>query len=515
MGVTQGLHRVVQQTPELPATIFQGRVRTWAESADRVARLAGALRAIGVQRGDRVAMLALNSDRYHEYLFAVPWAGAVLNPVNTRWSPAEITYSLNDSESRVLIVDDTFSELASTLKTDCPDLVAVIHCGESPCPQGMFDYEELIASHDPVDDAYLTGSDLAGIFYTGGTTGSPKGVMLSHAGLLTSALGFTAHGGTITPSGTSLHAAPMFHLADIGAWMSRNCSGGTHAIVPMFEPTAVADAIVRYKVTDVLLVPTMIQMLVDSAATRDWDFSSIHHLVYGASPISETLLDRIAKAMPTVKLVQAYGMTELSPVATVLDSESHRNAGLRRSAGRAAPHAHVRIVDENGREVRRGTIGEVVVRGDHVMLGYWNRPEETKRALVGGWMHTGDGAYMDECGYVFVVDRLKDMIVSGGENVYSAEVENALAKHPAVAGCAVIGVPDQDWGERVHALVVPTEGANVSADELRAHCKAVIAGYKAPRSIEFVDHLPISGAGKILKHDLRARYWPAGDRAVH
>ncbi|HJT92584.1 MAG TPA: AMP-binding protein, partial [Mycobacterium sp.] len=160
MGVTQGLHRVVQQTPELPATIFQGRVRTWAESADRVARLAGALRAIGVQRGDRVAMLALNSDRYHEYLFAVPWAGAVLNPVNTRWSPAEITYSLNDSESRVLIVDDTFSELASTLKTDCPDLVAVIHCGESPCPRGMFDYEELIASHDPVDDAYLTGSDL-------------------------------------------------------------------------------------------------------------------------------------------------------------------------------------------------------------------------------------------------------------------------------------------------------------------------------------------------------------------
>lgn len=515
MGITQGLHRAVQQTPALPATICRGRVRTWAQSADRVARLAGALRAIGVQSGDRVAMLALNSDNYHEHFFAVPWADAVLNPVNTRWSRAEIAYSLNDSQTRVLIVDDAFSEIALTLRDECPDLTAVIQCGDAPLSRDLLSYEQLIAGHEPVDDAYRGGDDLAGIFYTGGTTGSPKGVMLSHANLLTSALGFTAHGNTITRGGVSLHVAPMFHLADIGGWISRNCVGGTHVLVPVFEPAAVVEAISRYRVTDALLVPTMLQMLLDSPAARDADLSSVQHLVYGASPISESLLDRVEKAMPAVNLVQAYGMTELSPVATVLDGEGHHNPTLRRSAGRAAAHALVRIVDESDNEVPLGTIGEVVVRGGNVMLGYWNRPEDTGNALRGGWMHTGDGAYMDECGYVFIADRLKDMIVSGGENVYSAEVENALAKHPAVAACAVIGVPDERWGERVHAVVVPAEGANVTADELREHCKTIIAGYKTPRSIEFVDELPLSGAGKVLKRDLRAKYWPTGDRAVH
>ena len=514
MGVTQGLHRAVQQTPALPATIYRGRVRTWAQCADRVARLAAALRAIGVQRGDRVAMLALNSDHYHDYFFAVPWAGAVLNPVNTRWSPAEIAYSLIDSQTRVLIVDDEFSAIAQTLRKECPDLTAVIHCGDAPVPRDFLSIEQLIASHEPVGDAYRGGDDLAGVFYTGGTTGSPKGVMLSHSALLTSALGFTAHGDTITRSGISLHAAPMFHLADIGAWMSRNCVGGTHVIVPTFEPASVVEAISRYRVTDLLLVPTMIHMLVDSAAARAADLSSVQHLVYGGSPISEAILDRVEKVMPTVNLVQAYGMTELSPVITVLDAASHQNPRLRRSAGRAAPHAQVRIVDESDTEVPLGVIGEVVVRGGHVMLGYWNRPEETARALCRGWLHTGDGAYMDECGYVFIVDRLKDMIVSGGENVYSAEVENALAKHPAVAACAVIGVPDDRWGERVHAVVVPAAGASAAAVELREYCKTVIAGYMAPRSIEFVDQLPLSGAGKVLKRDLRAKYWPAGGRAV-
>ena len=514
MGLTQGLHRAVQQNPALPATIYRGRVRTWSHCADRVARLAGALLAIGVHSGDRVAMLAWNSDNYHEHFFAVPWADAVLNPVNTRWSPTEVAYSLNDSQTRVLIVDDAFSEIAPTLRRECPDLVAVIYCGDGPVPPDMLSYEQVIASHEPVDDAYRAGDDLAGIFYTGGTTGSPKGVMLSHANLVTSALGFTACGNTITPGGISLHVAPMFHLAAFGGWISRNCAGGTHVILPTFEPAAIVEAISEYRVTDVLLVPTMVQMLLDSPAARDADLSSVQHLVYGASPISETLLDRVEKAMPEVNLVQSYGMTETSPVSTVLDSESHRDPRLRRSAGRAAPHALVRIVDEDDNDVEPGTVGEIAVRGGHVMLGYWNRPEDTARALDGGWMHTGDGAYMDECGYVFIADRLKDMIVSGGENVYSAEVENALAKHPAVAACAVIGVPDDRWGERVHAVVVLGDGSGATVDELREHCKTFIAGYKAPRSVDFVDQLPMSGAGKVLKRDLRAKYWPADGRAV-
>jgi acyl-CoA synthetase (AMP-forming)/AMP-acid ligase II len=208
-------------------------------------------------------------------------------------------------------------------------------------------------------------------------------------------------------------------------------------------------------------------------------------------------------------------MTELAPVATMLSPAAHTDPVLRRSAGRAAPHAEVRIVDADDNEVPRGDVGEIVVRGQHVMLGYWNKPEETAAAVIDGWMHTGDGGRMDENGYVFIVDRIKDMIVSGGENVYSAEVENAVAQHAAVAACAVIGVPDDEWGERVHAVVVLKPGATVTPEELREHTKALIAGYKAPRSAEFVDALPVSGAGKVLKRELRARYWTEGDRGVN
>ena len=515
MYITQALHRAVQQAPDLPATIFGERTRTWAECGDRVARFAAALRGLGVASGDRVGILALNSDRYHEYLLVVPWADAVLNPANIRWSPAEIAYSLRDSGTRVLLVDDAFAPMVAALRGACPELTTVIHCGDGPTPGDMASFEDLVAAHEPVEDAYRGGDALAGIFYTGGTTGSPKGVMLSHANILTSALGSTANGSFLTPHGRLLHAAPMFHLADLAAWVARCLVGGTHVIVPMFEPSAVVAAIQEHGVHDALLVPVMIQMLADSPAAQEADLSSMRQVLYGASPISEAVLERAAKVLPTAEFTQAYGMTELSPVATLLDPADHADPVRRRSAGRAAPHAQVRIVDADDTEVPRGTVGEVVVRGGHVMLGYWNKPDETAAALRGGWMHTGDGAYMDDDGYVYVVDRLKDMIVSGGENVYSAEVENALAQHPAVAACAVIGVPDDEWGERVHAVVVLQPGAVLTADELRAHVKTLIAGYKAPRSAEFVDALPVSGAGKILKRELRAKHWPVGGRAVH
>ncbi|MFE3060400.1 long-chain fatty acid--CoA ligase [Nocardia sp. NPDC059239] len=514
MYLTQGLHRAVQHNPDGVMTVHGERIRTFREVADRVARLAGALRGLGVTSGDRVAMLALNSDRYSEYLLAVPWADAVVNPVNVRWSTAEIVYSFVDSGTTVLFIDDTFAPLLPAIRQQYRGLIAVVHCGDGPAPEGTLPYEELIATTAPIEDARRGGDQLAGLFYTGGTTGFPKGVMLSHHNLFTSALGSIASGYLFKPGGTYLHAAPMFHLADLAGWLAQVLQGGTHVIIPAFEPVATLNAIQAHRVTDTLLVPVMIQLLIDHPAAADYDLSSLECIMYGASPIAQSVLERAMKVFPGAGLTQAYGMTEVAPVATLLGPADH-TVGLLRSAGRSAPHAEVRILDADGAEVPRGTVGEITVRGDHVMLGYWNKPEETDAVIRDGAMHTGDGGYMDEHGYVFVVDRIKDMIVSGGENVYSAEVENAVAAHPKVASCAVIGVPDEEWGERVHAVIVCVSGTTVTMDEIREHTKTLIAGYKAPRSIEVVDELPVSGAGKILKRELRKQYWGHTDRQVH
>jgi len=515
MHLTQALHRSVQQSPDRVATIFGDRVRTYAEQADRVTRLAGALRDLGVRDGERVAILSLNSDRYAELLFAVPWANGILNPVNIRWSPPEIVYSLVESETSILFVDDAFAAAVPAIRDGHAGLTTVVHMGDEPTPDGMLAYETLVEEATPVDDARRGGDEIAGLFYTGGTTGFPKGVMLTHAAMLTSALGSQATTPIVIPGGQLLHAAPMFHLADLAAWTAQSMVGGTHVIVPMFEPKAVLTAIETHKVTNALLVPTMIQMLVDHPDTPDHDLTSMRAILYGASPITESLLERAMKTFPQADFVQAYGMTELAPVATLLTGEDHRTGLRLRSAGRAAAHSEVRVVDADDNEVPRGTVGEVTVRGGHVMRGYWNKQAETDEALRGGWMHTGDGAYMDDEGYIFIVDRIKDMIISGGENIYSAEVENAVAQHPAVAACAVIGVPDDEWGERVHAVVVLKPGATVTPEELREHAKTLIAGYKAPRTAEFVDALPVSGAGKVLKRELRAPYWEDGNRGVN
>jgi len=509
--MTAALHRMVQQAPDEPLTVFGDRVRTVAESADRVARLAGALGSLGVSRDDRVGILALNSDRYHEYLLGVPWADAMVTPLNIRWSPAELRYALRESGTRVLFVDDAFADLVPELRAG---LSTVVFMGDGRTPPGMLDYETLIAGAEARPDARRGGDAPYGVFYTGGTSGNPKGVLLSHTNLTTSALGSLATRALVEPGGRLLHAAPMFHLADIAVWTAGMLVGCTHVIVPVFTPPAVLAAITEYQVTATLLVPAMIQLLLDSPDLADHDLTSVRTFTYAGSPISEALLDRARKAFPAAGFTQAYGMTELAPVATLLSTEDHHYPALRRSAGRAAPHAEVRVVDVDGNEVPRGTVGEVVVRGDNVMLGYWNQPEATAAAVRDGWMHTGDGGYLDDRGYVFIVDRLKDMIVSGGENVYSAEVENALAKHPSVASCAVIGVPDEQWGERVHAVVVRRDDTTTE-DELREHCREHIAGYKVPRSVEFTDALPLSGAGKILKRELRRQYWGDGERQVH
>lgn len=518
MYLTQALHRAVQQKPGHIAVRFGDRQQTFRQFADRVARLAGALQGLGMQHGDRVAMLALNSDRYLEYQMGVPWGGGVLNPCNTRWSASEILYSLNDSGSTILIVDETFRALAETIRGDAAALREVIYCGEGDVPAGMHGYEALLAKAQPLDDAVRRDEDLAGIFYTGGTTGFPKGVMLSHGNLVSSGLALRAEG-MATPGGTYLHAAPMFHLADMGLAMPHWIEGNTHSVIAAFSPELVLDTLERDRVTHLLLVPTMIQMLVDHPAMRQpRDLSALHTIIYGASPISEAVLERAMTALPGVSFVQAYGMTELSPLATIVPSSYHapeaRELGKSRSAGRASYCTEVRIVDPEDREVPRGTVGEVIVRGPNVMQGYWNKPEQTAEALRNGWMHTGDGGYMDNDGFIFIVDRLKDMIISGGENVYSAEVENAIAMHSAVAACAVIGIPNAAWGEAVHAVVVCKPDASVTAQELIAHCKTLIAGYKCPRSVHFRDSLPLSGAGKILKTELRKPYWDSQIRKV-
>jgi len=382
----------------------------------------------------------------------------------------------------------------------------------------MENYEALIARSAPVPDVMRKGEDLAGIFYTGGTTGRSKGVMLSHRNLMANALNALGEG-MFQASAVYLHAAPMFHLANGAAMYSLLLSGGSNVIVQSFTPEGVMSVIQSESVTDVLLVPTMIQMLVDHPALGSYDLSSLKEITYGASPISEAVLDRTTAALPKIRLTQAYGMTELSPIATILHWNEHiddgRAKGRHRGAGRATLGCEVRIVDADDKPVATGVVGEIAVRGDVVMMGYWERPEETAKAVIDGWMHTGDGGYMDKDGFIYVVDRVKDMIISGGENVYSVEVENAIAKHPAVAQCAVIGIPSAQWGEQVHAVVVTKSGAALTEDELIAFCKTLIAGYKCPRSADISETpLPLSGAGKILKRELRRPFWEEQTRQV-
>ena len=517
MNITHGLRRALQVNAEGLATVFGNRRRTWREIGERVPRLAAGLRLLGANPGDRVAILSLNSDRYLELYLATAWAGAVIVPLNIRWSPLENEDAMRDCRANVLFVDKAFASTGAALAKSIPGL-KLIYADEGDVPAAMESYETLLVRSEPIPDAMCSAADLAGIFYTGGTTGRSKGVMLSHGNLMVNALNALGEG-LFQSSAIYLHAAPMFHLANGAAMYSLLLSGGSNIMIQGFTPEGVMAAIQSERVTDALLVPTMIQMLVDHPAIGSYDLSSLKHVIYGASPISEAVLGRAMAALPNAEFTQAYGMTELAPIATLLHWKEHigegRAKGRHRAAGRATLGCEVRIVDADDQPVPNGTVGEIVVRGDNVMMGYWERPEETVKAVIDGWMHTGDGGYMDEDGFVYVVDRVKDMIISGGENVYSVEVENAITQHPAVAQCAVIGIPDERWGELVHAVVVTKPGAKLSANELIEFCKTLIAGYKCPRSVEISETpLPLSGAGKVLKRDLRKPFWENRERRV-
>ncbi len=501
------------------ASNFQDRRHDWSQFAARISRLAAGLRGIGVSTGDRVAMLGLNSDRYLEYFFAVPWAGGVFVPINTRLAPPEVVHWMNDSGATVLLIDDNFTAMLPKIQGQLEALKTVVHVGDGAPPEGMLSFEGLIdgaAEMEPLDTG---GDEMAGLFYTGGTTGRSKGVMLSHRNLVLNALQFAGEVGFNSAS-HYLHAPPMFHLANGAATFAVTSMAGASTIIPSFTPLDTLQAIQDNKINIALLVPTMINMTVNHADVGDYDLSSLKDVLFGASPMPDAVLKTALEVIPNAQFHHVYGQTEAAPVMTALPAnrmvEAGPLAGKIKSAGLAIPGTEIIIVDEDDNEVPRGTVGEICGRGENVMLGYWNQPELTAETLRNGWLHTGDGGYMDEDGFVYIVDRVKDMIISGGENVYSAEVEDAVHQHASVVECAVIGVPHEKWGEQVHAIVRLTEGAELDEAGLIAHCHDWIANYKCPRSVSFtVEPLPLSGAGKILKAELRKPYWQGHEKQVN
>jgi long-chain acyl-CoA synthetase len=508
MGLSYLLRRAVQIRPDHTALIFGNRRQSWKEIHQRVIRLAGGLKALGIGPDDRVAAIMDNSDRYTETLMATPWVGGVIVGLNVRWSAGELRDALKEAGPKVLLLDDSSLKTGAALAAELG--IQVIFAGDGPCPAGMSDYHQLIQSSAPAEDVGRTGGDLFTINYTGGTTGRSKGVMLSHANSVACGIASLADG-LFTENAVYLTAMPMFHTGGIWPWVSCMSSGATTLLLPGFDAEDVLKAIQTERVTESLLVPTMIQRLIEHPKFSDYDVSSFTQILYGASPITASLLDRALEALPHTRFIQCYGMTELSPLAAVLRHEfllgAWREKGRHRAAGRAIPGVEIDICDEDDKPVARRTVGQILMRGPNLMLGYWNWPEETEKALKGGWMHTGDGGFMDEDGFIYVVDRVKDMIISGGENIYSVEVENIIAQHPAVQSCAVIGIPHEEWIETVHAIIVPHAGVAVEAAEIIAHCRARIAHYKCPRSVEFrIEPLPLSAAGKVLKRELRAEF---------
>ncbi|HET7735910.1 MAG TPA: AMP-binding protein [Nocardioidaceae bacterium] len=503
MYLTQSLHRRAQGMPEAPWTVSGDRVLGNRDAIDRISRIAGGLKELGVASDAHVAVLDLNTDFFFQASAAIAWADGVIVPVNYRWSVKEIAYSLIDSRVEAMFVGDHHLPLVGEIIAAVPSLRVVIHAGDDVSPAGLIPLADLLDAA-PVADAHRDGAKALGTFYTGGTTGLPKGVVLSHRSVLTSCTATIAQAG-YPRGGAALLAAPAFHMAGFSSWILSLLQD--QAAVPQaeFVPRDVLASIERSGVTQTTLVPTMLQMLVDHPEVGDFDLSSLEMIVYGASPISTALLDRAKVVFPNCRFTQNYGMTELSPVATVLRDEDHTHPEHRKSAGRPLIAVLVKVVDGDDNEVPPGSVGEIVVSGDTVMTEYLNKPEETSKALVDGRMHTGDSGFLDEDGYLHVVDRIKDMIISGGENVYSIEVENVVARFPGVTMCAVIGLPDEKWGERVHAIVQLTDGASITIEKLRDFCKAEIAGYKAPASVEVVESWPMSAAGKILKRELRAQ----------
>jgi long-chain acyl-CoA synthetase len=499
-----------QSRPDVVAIRCGPRTLTYAELDDRSNRLAQALLGAGVKAGDRVAHLDRTAPEIVELLFAASKIGAVTVPLNWRLATAELEKIVADAGCNVMIAGPAYREATRQIAAEVPQRLEVVDTGD--------EYEQRLEVHPPTDPGHSgAASDVAVQMYTSGTTGLPKGVLTTQRNLAAAYL--SADLWAFDSLSVSLTPLPMFHIGGIGWAYLGLVSGGTTILVSEFDAAQVLDLLEHERVTNAVFVPTILQMLAAVPGAAERDYSSLRSIAYGASPITTPVL-RAALRTFRCPLFGVYGLTETTGGVVQLHPEDHDAEGPRqhllRSAGRPLPWVEMRIVDPiSGGDCVAGEVGEVWFRAPNVMAGYFGRTTETAAALMpDGWLRTGDGGYRDDEGFLFLTDRIKDMIVSGGENIYPAEVEEVLSQHPAVADAAVIGAPDERWGETVKAIVVRAPGSSVDADELVAFARERLAGYKLPRSVDFVSELPRSPAGKVLKRELRARYAAPGALAA-
>lgn len=485
------LNRALRVASAKHAAVLGQQSMTFGDFGTRCRKIAGALSGLGVDLGDRVAVLGPNSVKYLELYVGAPCAGRVVMPLNTRLAGPELEYQLRDAEAALVV-------------TEGP-----LPCGEVAGMQvlSMKEWDALVdASPEEELGRGVVPEALAGLFYTGGTTGASKGVMLSHRNLLANTQNMLI-AAALSPDDRYLIAAPLFHAAGSIAVLPCLWLGATQLVLPAFDPGNMLDIIASESVTVTLGVPTMVAALNDEQARQPRDTSSVRMLFYGGSPIPTEVVRGATRTFPNAELCNLYGATELAPLATILrHHERCIDDSKAKSAGQPVLGVDCRIADDEANELPIGEVGNVVVRGPNVMMGYWRKEEQTAAVMRADWYVTGDLGRADAESNIYLVDRAKDMMVTGGENVYSTEVEEALYSHPKVLETTVFGIPDDKWGETIHAVVVPRE--SVTADELIEHCRARIAGYKVPRSIEFRDtELPKSGPGKVLKRELRKPYW--------
>jgi acyl-CoA synthetase (AMP-forming)/AMP-acid ligase II len=519
MPLNELLPKAVKLYPDREAVVC-GKVRmSYREFGERVWRLCRGLSFLGLGRKDRVAILHENCHVFIETYFAAAHLGLILVPLNFRLAAKELAVILKDSGSRVLIAHERFRDRAAHLPAAVSGLESLVwthRASEQALGEKEYDYEALLASQEDkaVVDLTSEDDDVAHLYYTSGTTGRPKGVMLTHKNVKSHALGAIAelH---LTDRDRWFHVAPLFHLADAWATFAITWAGGKHVIVPSFDALQVLKLIQEERITLSNLIPTMLNMMVNHPEAGSFDCSSLRVILSGGAPIAPEV---VRKIIDTFKCdyIQTYGMTETSPYLTVSVLKDHlkslpweKQLEFKASTGREFINVSLKVVDETGKEVARDNrqVGEIIVKGDTVTPGYWNLPEETSKAFRDGWLYTGDLAVVNQEEYVTIVDRKKDMIITGGENVYSTEVENVLYSHPAVLEAAVIGIPDPKWGEAIKACVVLKPGKEAKEKEILAFCKENLAHYKTPKSVDFLEALPRTGSGKIFKKGLRDPHW--------
>ncbi len=517
-SLSQVLCRAAQVNRHGIATQFQGHKRSWADTLDRVRSIAGALASLGVSNKDTVGILSANSDVCYQCLFAIPWAGGVGVPINTRWAPAEIVYCLNDSACSLLLVDEEFLDLVPDIRSQLDTVEHIVSLGRSGPTLDVLSLDDLRVASKPIDDQGRCGTDIAYLYFTSGTTGRSKGAVITHEHLIMN----TIQWAQATGSGQNdvfLIIAPLFHLAGVMNAVAAAVFACGACFVKQFTPAGVVQEINACGVTNAALVVVVVDAIVKHLEDTGTGLPGLKIITYGGSPMPQATLRRAMKALPHVEFNQVYGQTEGGPTIAILPPQYHvlegELAGKLASAGKPMPGTHVVIMDENDVQLATGEAGEICLRGLTISPGYWKLPELTAQTQRGGWLHTGDAGYLDADGFLYIVDRVKDLIITGGENVYPAEVEKVLRMHPAVLECAVIGIPSERWVEAVHAIVRLRKGESAKAGELTAFCRQQLAGFKCPRSIDFTEEpLPLNGAGKVLKRILRAPYWHDRERAI-